>query len=365
MLFFPLLMGAIMGTISYFIERDVQSNQEAPIGLIAPADVKQTFKEAHLPHDLHYYENESEAMDSLAREGIEGYLVVEEGQESVASFYRLKESKNIQLDHIQEVLNQHGHIQRYAEVAQVDPDLLKDVQVSPVNIASVDLVRDEQGNLVQETTDNGREFFRLAIAMITTIGGFIFVSHYCSLIAQEVASEKGMRIMEILLSSMSARTHFLGKIVGILLAIFTQVIVYLVIVAVFNQLLPLDSLLSSVIGQSLNWTDLLSDSRGLIIGVLIFFGIGIFTYTNLAALLGSLVTRVEDLQKSLTPLVLFSLVSFYIGLFSLQNVNSSLVGIASFVPGVSPFVMAYRMADETVSLPHVLISMDLGAIALM
>lgn len=67
--------------------------RKPPIGLIAPADVKQTFKEAHLSHDLHYYENESEAMDSLAREGIEGYLVVEEGQESVVSFYRLKESK--------------------------------------------------------------------------------------------------------------------------------------------------------------------------------------------------------------------------------------------------------------------------------
>ena len=44
MLLFPLFMGALMGTISYFIERDVQSNQEAPIGLIAPADVQQTFK---------------------------------------------------------------------------------------------------------------------------------------------------------------------------------------------------------------------------------------------------------------------------------------------------------------------------------
>src|SRR5699024_7199776 len=63
-------------------------------------------------------------------------------------------------------------------------------------------------------------------AYVVGIAVFIFIINYASIIAQEIASEKGTRIMEIILSSVSSSVHFFGKLVGILLVCLTQVVIY-------------------------------------------------------------------------------------------------------------------------------------------
>lgn len=52
----------------------------------------------------------------------------------------------------------------------------------------------------------------MALAMGITILLFVFISSYSSIIAQEIASEKGTRIMEVILSSTKSANPFLWQI---------------------------------------------------------------------------------------------------------------------------------------------------------
>lgn len=63
---------------------------------------------------------------------------------------------------------------------------------------------------------------------ITVMMVYIILITYTTITAQEIASEKGTKIMEIIFSSTTAIKYFLGKIFGILLVILTQILIYLV-----------------------------------------------------------------------------------------------------------------------------------------
>ncbi|MRT52135.1 ABC transporter permease, partial [Xylella fastidiosa subsp. multiplex] len=51
---------------------------------------------------------------------------------------------------------------------------------------------------------------------------------YSAITAQEIAADKGTKIMEVIFSSTTPRKYFNGKIYGVVLVIVTQLLVYLV-----------------------------------------------------------------------------------------------------------------------------------------
>src|SRR5699024_10786972 len=62
---------------------------------------------------------------------------------------------------------------------------------------------------------------------ITIIMFYMILNTYTSITAQEIASEKGTKIMEIIFSSTTAVKYFLGKVFGVLLVILLQILIYL------------------------------------------------------------------------------------------------------------------------------------------
>lgn len=70
-----------------------------------------------------------------------------------------------------------------------------------------------------------------------------------SILAQEIATEKGSRIMEILLSSVSATTQFFGKLAGIFALLLTQLAIYLVAGLIGWQFLKNQSMVAGVLKQ--------------------------------------------------------------------------------------------------------------------
>ena len=80
---------------------------------------------------------------------------------------------------------------------------------------------------------------------------------------------------------------------------------------------------------------------GLVLG---WFILGFFFYASLFAVAGSIVTRQEDLQTTMTPLTILILGSFFIGLTATSNPNSTLATVASLLPFSSPLVMPTRIA---------------------
>src|SRR5690606_10782587 len=75
----------------------------------------------------------------------------------------------------------------------------------------------------------------------------------------------------------------------------------------------------------------------------IFFILGYFLYATLAALLGSLVSRTEDVQQMIMPMTVVIVIGFIIAATGLNNPEMAYVKYTSFFPFFAPFVMFLRV----------------------
>lgn len=177
---------------------------------------------------------------------------------------------------------------------------------------------------------------------------------YGQMIATDIATEKSSRVMEILISSASPVTHMFAKIIGIALLGITQA--GIVIVGGLLFLLPKLDGINLDIMQDLG---LGSVSPTLFLYGLLFFLLGYLLYATMAAMFGSLVSRVEDLQQLLMPMIILIVVAFFIAMFGLNAPESKLVTISSFIPFFSPMIMFLRIGMLNVPLWEVAISISL------
>ena len=168
---------------------------------------------------------------------------------------------------------------------------------------------------------------------------YFSVIMYASMIAMEIATEKSSRVMEILISSMPPIQQMFAKLLGIGLVGITQLAV---IIAAGSLSLKLNktSETASSVGGFLNLTDV---SATTVIYAVIFFLLGYFLYATLAAFLGSVVSRIEDVQQTITPMTLLVVAGFMIAMFGLNAPDAGFITVTSFIPFFTPMIMFLRV----------------------
>lgn len=360
----PILMVAVVGIISAIIGMATASDSIGTVSIIGASDQTATALEAEDDgqNQLIFDQEIEEAQEDLANETIDGYLLIDESDPEAinAEFYRTNTGKNISTTGFQNVLEtiQLTNRSQALGLSEEESNHLLDSNVS-IHNQTIDL---ESGTT--ESSQDIQSMVRTGLAYAVSIIVFLFVMNYISIISQEIAVEKGSRIMEIVLSSISPTTHFMGKMIGIFLVLLTQVAFYAVLIGmVFITVMntPLPEELNVLLGDE-TITSLLSGSASIIGWSAMLAFLGIVTYSVLGAFLGSLVSNVQDVNKMITPIVLLSLVGFYIGMFGLGFSNNILVRIASQIPFFTPFVMPFRIAAETVSTTELVFSVIISLI---
>ena len=94
-----------------------------------------------------------------------------------------------------------------------------------------------------------------------------------------------------------------------------------------------------------------------IVGLVLFwFVLGFFFYAGLFAVAGSIVTRQEDLQSTMTPLTILIVGSFFIGISATSDPSSTLAAVASLLPFSAPLVMPTRIVLGEASAAEVVLS---------
>ncbi|AYK66938.1 ABC transporter permease [Bacillus subtilis] len=168
---------------------------------------------------------------------------------------------------------------------------------------------------------------------------YFSVIMYASMIAMEVATEKSSRVMEILISSMPPIQQMFAKLLGIGLVGITQLAI---IIGAGSLSLKLNekSETASSVGGFLNLTDV---SATTVIYAVIFFLLGYFLYATLAAFLGSVVSRIEDVQQTITPMTLLVVAGFMIAMFGLNVPDAGFITVTSFIPFFTPMIMFLRV----------------------
>ena len=142
--------------------------------------------------------------------------------------------------------------------------------------------------------------------------------------------EKASRVVEVLLSTIRPKDLLAGKIIGLGLLGFGQLVVMTGI-----------GLLAATLSGALDVSGDVVGAAALALG---WFVLGYAFYSGLFACAGALVPRQEELQSSMTPLTMLILISFFVSFIVLEDPDGTLAHVTSFIPFSAPITMPPRIA---------------------
>lgn len=192
---------------------------------------------------------------------------------------------------------------------------------------------------------------------------YFLVQTYSTIMAQDIASEKGTKIMEMIFSSMPGGSYFDGKVLGIFMEILTQLLIYALMFSGFYYLAPhidgvketftqIKPAVDQVLGQIISWG-------------LVFVILGLILYIVYAAVCGAIVTKAEDANKAVQPLVYLTLLGLFSSMSLSNNPDGIFAMIMSYVPFLSSFLMPLRLIKGNASSLETTISMIILAVFLL
>ncbi|HEY87344.1 MAG TPA: ABC transporter permease [Dehalococcoidia bacterium] len=210
---------------------------------------------------------------------------------------------------------------------QTSPEVTERVKV-PMNLGTVRL--DETG---QVATDQGGFgafiipylFSILLVMAIFTSSGFLL---------QGLGEEKENRIMEILLSSVSARQLLTGKVLGLGAVGLIQILIWLLSARFLVELV------STTIGGFA--TTLQIPSNLLILGV-VYFILGYLLFAVLMAGVGSISSTTREGQQLSMIFTMSAVIPFIIIPFIMQNPGHIVTQILTLFPITAPITVMIRM----------------------
>ena len=269
------------------------------------------------------YKDEASAQAAIKDEKIKGYLTIDQENSVLKAVY-------------------HGETSLESGIKLAVTSKLNELQ-SQLNRSEANLSQEQEKRLAQtiqftEQIDEAKENKKMVQTFAAAgLGFFLYMIliTYASVTAQEVASEKGTKIMEVVFSSIRASHYFYARMIALLLVILTHIGIYVVGglgAILFFKDMPIlaNSGILNHLGEAFS------------INTLLFVLVSLFMYVVLAAFLGSMVSRPEDSGKALSPLMLLIMVGF-IGVTVLGTSGDNLIlKIGSYIPFVSTFFMPFR-----------------------
>ena len=232
-------------------------------------------------------------------------------------------------DMLEKALNEAVRSQRLAN-ANISEDELEKLGA---RIRFDDKGIDEAG---EETSSEGVWATSFAIGLLI----YLTLAIYGQVIMGAVVEEKETRIAEILFSSATPFELMTGKLVGVGLAGLTQLGIWIASVAVLISVISLQTDLAQLVGFIPPITPLM------IVYFLIFFLLGYFLYASIFALIGSMVTTVQEAGQFAFPPVLIMLISFYFSFAVIRDPNSWLSFWTSIAPFSAPMTMPVRILTD-------------------
>ncbi|WP_247921071.1 ABC transporter permease [Streptococcus oralis] len=269
------------------------------------------------------YQDEASAQAAIKDEKIKGYLTIDQEDSVIKAVY-------------------HGETSLETGIKLAVTNKLNELQYQ-LNRSAANLSQEQEKRLSQtvdftEKIDESKENKKIVQTIAAAgLGFFLYMIliTYASVTAQEVASEKGTKIMEVVFSSIRASHYFYARMLALLLVILTHIGIYVVgglaAILLFKDLPILaQSGILNHIGEAFS------------LNTLLFVLVSLFMYVVLAAFLGSMVSRPEDSGKALSPLMILIIAGF-VGVTSLGAAGDNLVlKIGSYIPFISTFFMPFR-----------------------
>jgi ABC-2 type transport system permease protein len=287
------------------------------------------------------YDAAAKSLDQIKREltgkiigkELDAYLIVPsdyEAENAKFEFFSRKAGDYVANSQLERAINGAVRSQRLAD-ANISEDRLKDLS------RNVDFTKTAISEKGDEKNTEGVFIASFVISMML----YITLMIYGQQIMSAVVEEKETRIAEILFSSAKPFELMMGKLVGVGLAGLTQLAIWIT-----SALLLVGVGLANLSAAGVNIS--VPDITPLtVVYFFIFFLLGFFIYATIYALIGSMVTTVQEGgQFALLP-IMFLVAGFIISTNIVRDPNSSLAFWASIAPFLAPITMPVRILAET------------------
>ncbi len=199
-------------------------------------------------------------------------------------------------------------------------------------------------------------FFMLTIILVQMIGA-------------EVNDEKTTKSMEIIISNVSPEVHLASKVAAGNLFVIIQIILLLAYSALgifARKALGAASITNGVgayiegVINSIASTEFISSLAVVIPLLVILLIVTLLAYSLLAGVLASMTTNNEDFQQLQTPIVIISLIGYYLAMLAGMFKGSLFIRILSYVPFISAILSPSLFILGDVGIIDVIISILLS-----
>jgi ABC-2 type transport system permease protein len=203
----------------------------------------------------------------------------------------------------------------------LDPSVVKEL-TAPIELKTIKLSKTGEA----EESGFTQVFFRAYVFMMML---FFLVMTSGQLLVRSILEEKSNRVVELLLSSCSSRDLMTGKILGLSALGLTQMSFWVVIGLSVSAryaitLIPLGSALI----------------------LACYFALGYLLYASIFVAAGAPVSTEQEAQQITSYLVLILVIPIAVAFMVVQNPHSTMIRVLSFIPLLTPSMMALRIPIE-------------------
>ena len=268
------------------------------------------------------YENFDEAKTALQEKTIDAIMVIPAGiMDTSKSKYFARSLSNFKvIDELRNTLSHTVILQRMENqgvAVEMAESISKRVKMDTFEVNKEGKLT--EGNELMVLL--GPFFFVFLLVMAVFING--------QLLLRSVIEERTNRMVEILLSTVSARELMTGKILGLGSLGMVQILFYLSIGVIFGM----------VKGIEIVRFDELPI-------LFIYFLTGYFFFASIYATLGTLFDNEQDAQQSMTIVSIIAMVPLMGSFYFMANPTALVTKILSFVPPMTPFMMILRITSD-------------------
>lgn len=231
--------------------------------------------------------------------------------------------------------------------------------------------------LLNEELDENKELIEQIggiIIIIFIVPFFILIILIVQMIGAEINEEKRTKSMEVIISSVPAKTHFLSKLVAANMFAIMQgglLILYVLIAALIRNFTnPMD--MATIVNNVGSGSDSIASyikvflesevATRLLIGIpffIIIILLSFFVYSIFIGVLASVTTSMEDYQQIQSPVMIFLMIGYYLAIYASVFQGSVFIKAMAFVPFVSGILAPVLYSLGQMSLMELIISIGI------
>ncbi|HAC3635757.1 TPA_asm: ABC transporter permease [Listeria monocytogenes] len=335
-LLFPVLIAGLIAGIPKMVDYFDSSSDITKLAVLAEDPV---FAKSLAADKNHFKVNtdikDKKSAQSALKDGkIDGFVTITQKDDSVSAVYTTQETAGQDIiTRLTEDLTA-TKIAEKAAAYKITNEQLQSI-TSPVSVTN-----DLESN--NQLTNHEKDVMSAAVLILTLVI-FIFVMSYANIVASEIATEKSTRIMEVILSSVSATTHLFAKLTAIIFMLLTQIGFYIICGAIVLIAGRNTEMVQNVLDQIAVFP-----AYYLVLNLL-FVILGLLLYILLAAMIGSMVPNVETVAQFIYPMTILAIIGYWGSIAAANAPDNMLVIIGSYIPTFSPMMMLARMDLLSVS----------------